>query len=96
MCLMGWLRGERDRMHVIRIPTAEAEAERHLTRDRGELQKEVQQHQDRIRKLLRTVGCWDGVEGKFAERLAKDEVVCHDGKPLPALLKARVGKRFYR
>jgi transposase len=27
MCLMGWLRGERDRMHVIRIPTEEAEAQ---------------------------------------------------------------------
>ena len=63
--LRAWLRGERDRMHVIRIPTAEAEAQRHLGRDRGEFQKECGQHRDRIRKLLRTVGCWESVEGNF-------------------------------
>jgi transposase len=45
-CLLGWLRGERDRMHIIQVPTPEAEAQRHLARDRGELQKEVQQHRD--------------------------------------------------
>lgn len=96
MCLMGWLRGELDRMHPIRIPTAEAEALRHLTRDRGVLQKEVQQHRDRIRKELRTVGCWDGVEGKFAKRLEQGEVTCHDGTPLPELLKARIERECER
>lgn len=55
--LRAWLRGERDRMQVVRIPDEGAEARRHLVRDRGELQKEVQQHRDRMRKLLRTVGC---------------------------------------
>jgi len=73
--LLGWLRGECDRMHVIRVPTEEAEAQRHLARDRGELQKEIGQHRDRIRKLLRTVGCWDSAEGKFAERLKRGEVL---------------------
>jgi len=96
MCLLGWLRGERDRMHVIHIPTAEAEALRHLTRDRGVLQKEAQQHRDRIRKLLRTVGCWDGVEGDFAKRLARGEIVCHDGKALPESLKARIDRECER
>lgn len=88
--LMGWLRGERDRMHVIRVPTPEAEALRHVVRERGELQKEVLQHRDRIRKLLRTVGCWDSVDGKFAERLEKDAVRCQDGQPLPKQLKSRL------
>jgi transposase len=55
--LRAWLRGERDRMHVIQVPASEAEAERQLPRDRGELQKEIGQHRDRIRKLLRTVRC---------------------------------------
>jgi transposase len=52
--LRAWLRGERDRMHVIRVPACAAEAQRQLVRDRGELQKETQQHRDRMRKLLRT------------------------------------------
>lgn len=94
--LLGWLRGECDRMHVIRIPTEEAEAQRHLARDRGELQKEIGQHRDRMRKLLRTVGCWDSVEGKFAERLAQEAVKSHDGRPLPAQLKARLERECER
>lgn len=85
-CLLAWLRGERDRMHVIHVPSVDAEAQRHLARDRGELQKEIGQHRDRIRKLLRTVGCWDSAEGKFAERLAQDAVRCHDGQPLSKTL----------
>ena len=94
--LLGWLRGEYDRMHVIRVPTEEAEAQRHLARDRGELQKEIGQHRDRMRKLLRTVGCWDSVEGKFAERLAQGAVQSHDGRPLPAQLKARLERECER
>lgn len=94
--LLGWLRGECDRMHVIRVPTAEAEAQRHLARDRGELQKEIGQHRDRIRKLLRTVGCWDSVEGKFAERLGQGAIHGQDGQPLPAQLKARLERECER
>lgn len=94
--LLGWLRGERDRMHVIRVPTPEAEAQRHVARERGELQKEVQQHRDRIRKLLRTVGCWDPVEGKFAERLEQGAVHCQDGQPLPEQLKSRLTQECER
>jgi len=87
--LRAWLRGERDRMHVIRVPPAEVEAQRQLARDRGELQKELGQHRDRIRKLLRTVGCWDSVSGHFEEHLAQGEIKCYDGSPLPPLLRER-------
>ncbi|ANB75751.1 hypothetical protein AYM40_25905 [Paraburkholderia phytofirmans OLGA172] len=31
-------------------------------RDRGQLQKEVLQHRDPMRKLLITFGCWDEVD----------------------------------
>lgn len=96
MCLLGWLRGERDRMHVVQVPTLEAEAQRHLVRDRGQLQKEVQQHRDRIRKLLRTMGCWDDVEGDFAKRLKQGAVRCYDGSPLPAPLRARLERECKR
>lgn len=37
-----------------------------------------------MRKLLVTLGCWDEVDHKaFAGRLARDEVQCYDGAPLP-------------
>src|SRR6059058_3208841 len=48
-CLRGWLRGERGRMRMVRIPTPEEENLRQLARERGQLQKEVGQHRDRIR-----------------------------------------------
>jgi transposase len=38
--LRAWLRGERDRMHVVHVPSPQDEASRQLMRDRGELQKE--------------------------------------------------------
>ncbi len=89
--LRAWLRGERDRMHVVHVPSAQDEASRHLMRDRGQLQKEVLQHRDRMRKLLVTLGCWDEVDHKaFAGRLARDEVRCHDGAPLPPELRERL------
>ena len=94
--LRRWLGGERDCMRIIRIPSVEAETERQQVRDRGELQKEAMQHRDRIRKLLRTVGCWDSVEGDVAERLAQGEVRCHDGRPLPGYLLERLQRECER
>src|ERR1700738_5477615 len=82
--LRAWLRGERDRMHVVHVPSAQDEASRHLMRERGQLQKEVLQHLDRMRKLLATLGCWEDVAHRaFAERLGGDEGRWHDGTPLP-------------
>ena len=89
--LRAWLRGERDRMHVVHVPSPQDEASRQLMRDRGQLQKEVLQHRDRMRKLLATLGCWEDVAHRaFAERLARDEVRCHDGTPLPPELCERL------
>ena len=69
--LRAWLRGERDRMHVVHVPSPQDEASRQLMRERGQLQKEVLQHRDRMRKLLATLGCWDEVDHRaFAGRLA--------------------------
>ncbi|MBC8752875.1 MULTISPECIES: IS110 family transposase [Paraburkholderia] len=89
--LRAWLGGERDRMHAVHVPSAQDEASRHLMRDRGQLQKEVLQHRDRMRKLLATVGCWEDVNSrKFANRLACRQVCCHDGTPLPEELHERL------
>ncbi|CAB3809822.1 hypothetical protein LMG27177_06925 [Paraburkholderia fynbosensis] len=49
------------------------------------------QHRDRIRKLLITLGCWDDVDHRgFAGRLARGEVKCYDGTPLPPELRERL------
>ena len=89
--LRAWLRGERDRMHVVHMPSQEDEATRHLMRERGQLQKEILQHRDRMRKLLATIGCWDAVDHRtFAGRLERGEVHCHDGAPLPRELHERL------
>lgn len=94
--LRSWLRGERSQMHVVRMPSIAAEAQRQLSRDRGQLQKEVEQHRDRMRKLLRTVGCWESVGRTFAQRLAKGEIRCFDGSPLPAQLLQRFARECAR
>ncbi|MFM0557839.1 transposase [Paraburkholderia sediminicola] len=95
--LRAWLRGERDRMHVVRVPSIQDEASRQMMRDRGQLQKEVLQHRDRIRKLLMTLGCWDDVDHRsFAGRLARGEVKCYDGTPLPPELHARLRRECER
>lgn len=92
--LLAWMRGESGRMHVNQVPSAQAEALRHITRERGLLQKEIQQHHDRMRKLLRTVGCWD--DRDLARRLREDAVRCHDGSALPAQLKRRLENECVR
>jgi transposase len=95
--LRAWLRGERDRMHVVHVPSPQDEASRHLMRDRGQLQKEVLQHRDRMRKLLATFGCWDEVDQRhFAGRLARDEVKCHDGATLPPEMRERLLRECQR
>jgi len=95
--LRAWLRGERDRMHGVHVPSPLDEASRQLMRDRGELQKEVLQHRDRMRKLLATLGCWDEVDHKaFAGRVARNEVKCHDGAPLPPELRERLMRECER
>lgn len=94
--LLAWLRGERGRMRVIHVPTADEEAQRHLVRDRGQIQKEVLQHHDRIRKLLRTVGCWQSVDRDIGKRLTQGQLRCADGSVLPEQLQHRLERECER
>ena len=96
LALRAWLRGERDRMKVVRVPAVEAEGQRHLVRDRGTLQKEIGQHRDRMRKLLRTVGCWASIEGDLRGRLERGEVQGYGGSALPAALQERLVRECVR
>ncbi len=93
--LRAWLGGERERMKVVRIPTPEQEDQRQLIRARGQLQKEVEQHRDRIRKLLRTVGTWQAA-ADFGERLAGGGVLDRTGEPLGAGLLYRLNDEWQR
>lgn len=95
MSLRGWLTGERDRMRVLHEPSVEAEAQRQLVRERGQLQKECGQHRDRVSKLLRTLGCWDS-EGELLDRLRAGELRCHDGAALPQQLQGRLQQECER
>jgi len=88
--LRAWERGERGELRMLRIPTEEQEAMRQRARERGLLQKEICQHRDRMRKLLRTVGCVQDLEDDFTQRLGAGQVRCADGKPLPAQLAERL------
>jgi transposase len=84
--LRAWLRGERSEVHMVRIPSEDAEAQRLLSRNRGLLQKEVCQHRDRIAKLLLLHGCTDPLDETFPERIVTGQVRRRDGKALPPQL----------
>lgn len=84
--LRAWLRGERHEVRMVKVPSAEAEARRLLTRERGLLQKEIGQHRDRMKKLLRTQGCRQEIDSRFVERLMAGEVRRADGSPIPEQL----------
>lgn len=96
LALRAWLRGEWNRMKVVRVPSVEAEGQRHLVRDRGTLQKEVGQHRDRLRKLLATVGCWGSIEGDLKGRLERGAVTGYGGSALPAWLRERLVRECAR
>ena len=95
--LLGWLRGERGRMHVVRVPSVEAEAHRHVARDRGELQREIGAHRDRIRKLLRTEGVWvKEIDAGVKQRLQEGQLRGWDGQPVTLPLRERLTREFER
>ena len=81
--LRAWLRGERRTLRVLSIPSEDAEARRMLARERGLLQKEIGQHRDRMRKLLRTQGCQVEIDSRLPDRLLAGDVRRADGRPIP-------------
>jgi len=96
LALRRWLRGELEAMRAVRILSPEAEDQRWRTRDRKQLQKERNQHRDRMRKLLRTQGCWVEVDRDFGRRLTRGEVRDWKGRPLGPGLRARLVAEWQR
>jgi transposase len=94
--LWDWLQGKRHQIRMVHAPSAEAEAQRQLPRDRGQLQKEVGQHRDRIRKLLRTIGCWDELTGDVGDRLTQGQLRTWDDQPVSQPLQERLLREWER
>lgn len=94
--LCAWSRGERGEVRMVHIPSEEEEARRLFARERGLLQKENQQHVDRMRKLLLLHGCAEEFDDDFAERLAAGKVRRADGRPLPEELWGRLMRECER
>jgi len=94
--LRAWLRGERSGLRMVHVPSEQAEALRHMPRERGLLQKELQQHRDRCHKLLRTCGCVQQIDAGFPERLTAGQVRCADGRALPEQLWDRLMRECER
>lgn len=88
--LIAWLRGEQGRFRVVHMPSSQAEASRHLVRNRGLLQKEIGQHRDRMRKLLRLEGCWIERTSDVAALLSAGQLQRWDGSALSAELVQRL------
>lgn len=96
LALRRWVRGEYEAMRPVRVPSLEVEDQRWHSRDRKQLQKERNQHRDRIRKLLRTQGCWDAIDQRFGDRLERGEIRDWRGAALGEGLRARLMLEWQR
>jgi len=90
--LMALERGEKKACSVVRVPSVEAEDAKDHSRERQTLVNERTRHSNRIKGLLLKCGIREG-EPRRKDFLARlDEMVTGDGRPLPARLKARLGR----
>lgn len=85
--LWGCVRGERDRLRLVRVPSEEAEAAREWVRERERLQGVRRSCRDRIEKKLRTQGIW-GLEKGWREGLRSGGLRDVGGRPLSGMLQA--------
>lgn len=95
--LRRWLLGEVDAFSRVRVPGRDEEDQRSVNRERRQLNKECNQHRDRIRKLLRTQGCWvKTVDAHLGRRLMAGQLRTAEGRPLPSALLGRLQREWQR
>jgi transposase len=95
--LRRWLLGEVDAFSRVRVPGREEEDQRSVIRERRQLAKERNQHRDRIRKLLRTQGCWvKPVDARLGRQLMTGQLRTAEGRPLPPALLGRLQREWQR
>ena len=86
--LMRYAHGARDGWRVVRVPSVEAEDQRHLHRDLETLKQERASTTTRIKGLLSSQGVRLTSVNKLPEQL--EALRLWDGSPLPSGLRRRV------
>lgn len=86
--LLRWLGGERKAWSVVHVPSAEAEAQRQLTREIDTVREDRKRVRNRIQGVLATQGMQLALTGRFVEQLATAHT--GDGRPLAAAYRTRL------
>ena len=92
--LIRYRSGERDVWSVVRVPSVEAEDNRHLHRELKALKKERTRHINRIKSFLVGQGIQIEVKKYFLEEI--ERVRKWDGSALPERLKPRLRREYQR
>ena len=94
--LLAYKRGEPRVCAMLRVPTPEEEDRRRISRERKALTNERVRHVNRIKGLLFSQGI-SGYEPLRRDRRKRlEELRTGDGRPLPAHMKAQVGRELDR
>jgi transposase len=94
--LLAYKRGEPRVCAMVRAPSPQEEDERRLCRERKALVAERVAHVNRIKGLLFAQGISDYEPLHRDRRQRLDELATGDGRPLPAHLKAQIGRELDR
>jgi transposase len=90
--LRRWTAGERRVWSVVHVPTPDAEAARHLTRELATVRVDRTRIRSRIQGLLATQGIRCALTRHFAARLA--DLRSGDGRPLAPALAERLAREW--
>ncbi len=94
--LLAYKRGEPRVCAMVRAPSPEQEDRRRLCRERKTLVAERIAHANRIKGLLFAQGIADYEPLRRDRRQRLEELTTADGRPLPAHLKAQIGRELDR
>lgn len=94
--LLAYKRGEPRVCSMVRPPTADEEDRRRVCRERKNLLAERIKHTNRIKGLLCAQGVFDYDPLLRSRRQRLDALQTGDGRPLPAHLKAQIGRELDR
>lgn len=94
--LMAWMRGEPRVCSMVRVPAVADEDRRRIGRERKVLVEERKRHGNRIKGLLFGVGIRNYEPARRDRRARLEGLRTGDGCPLPAHLKAQLGRELER
>ena len=94
MQLLRYLDGDREELHVVRVPTQDQEDARRLHREQLRLKEERTAHCTRINALLVTQGIDLKVRSDLRQRL--EQLTGWDGSPLGTDLRAELEREYSR